>query len=132
MFDIKFELPHRSYSVSNIQIYFEYIIENHETVTDSRPIKIYVNQKEKGIAFKINRRHYLELLTPEIIKLLGSLKNKITKDGNNQNVPHLQITVVVLAYFNIVNSDYQHDSRILYTFISKKSFGKLLDILTKN
>ena len=47
-------------------------------------------------------------------------------------MPHLEITEVVLAHCNIVNNDYQHDSRVLYIFVTYKSFGQLLDILSKN
>ena len=66
------------------------------------------------------------------MKLLGSTKSNITKDKNGENVPHLEITEVVLVHCNIVNNDYQHDSRVLYTFIPDKSFGQLLDISPKN
>ena len=62
------------------------------------------------------------------MKLLGSNKNKITKDKNGENVPHLEITEVILVHCNMVNNDYQHDSRVLYTFVPNKSFGSLLDI----
>ena len=63
------------------------------------------------------------------MKLLESTKNKITKDRNGENVPHLEITEVVLIYCNIVNNDYQQDSRVLYTFVPNKPFGTLLEIL---
>ena len=66
------------------------------------------------------------------MKLLGSTESKITKDENGENVPHLQITEVVLVHCNIVNNDYQHDSRVLYTFVLNKSFGQLLDISPKS
>ena len=49
-------------------------------------------------------------------------KSKITKDENSQNVPHLEITEVILIHCIIVNNDYQQDSRVLYTF------DRLLDI----
>ena len=62
------------------------------------------------------------------MKLLGSTENKITKDKNNENVPHLEITEVVLVYCYIVNNDYQQDSTVLYTFSPNKSFGSLLEI----
>ena len=66
------------------------------------------------------------------MKLLGSTKNKITKDRNGENVPHLEITEVVLVHCNMVNNDYQHDSRGLYTFVPNKSFDSLLDISPSN
>ena len=59
------------------------------------------------------------------MKLLGSTKNKITKDKNGENVPHLEITQVVLIHCNIVNNDHQQDSRVLYTFIPNKYFRTL-------
>ena len=69
---------------------------------------------------------------PETMKLLGSSKSKITKNENDENVSHLEITEVVLIRCNIVNNDSQQDSRVLYTFVPNKSFGQLLDISHKN
>ena len=66
------------------------------------------------------------------MKLLGSTKNKIAKDRNSENVPHLEITEVVLVHFNIVDNDYQQDSRVLYTFVPNKPFGSLLEISRTN
>ena len=66
------------------------------------------------------------------MKLLGSTKNEITKDKNGENVPHLEITEVVLVHCNIVNNDYQQDSRVLYTFVPNKPFGSLLEISPTN
>ena len=66
------------------------------------------------------------------MKLLGSIKNKITKNNNGENVPRLEITEVVLVHCNIVNNDYQQDSRILYTFVPNKPFGSLLEISPTN
>ena len=66
------------------------------------------------------------------MKLLRSTKNKITKDKNGENVLHLEITEVVLVHCNIVNNDYQQDSRVLYTFVPNKPFGSLLEISPTN
>ena len=66
------------------------------------------------------------------MKLLRSTQSKITKDKNGENVPRLEITEVALVHCNMVNSDYQHDSRVLYTFVPNKSFGSLLDISPSN
>ena len=121
----EFELSDGSYSVSNIQDYFKYILK-HETVTDNPSIMIYVNKIENRITFKIKTGYYLELLTPETMKLLGSTKSKITKDENGENVPYLEILC------NVVNNSYQQNSRVLYTFVPNKSFGQLLDISPKN
>ena len=75
----KFELPDGSYSVSDIQEYFEYILKKHGEEIDNPSIRIYVNKIENRITFKIKTEYYLELLTPDTIKLLGSTGNKITK-----------------------------------------------------
>ena len=75
--------------------------------------------------FKIKIGYYLELLMPETMKLLGSTRSKITKDENGDNELHLEITEVVLIHCNTVNSDYQQDSRVLYTSVPNKSFGQL-------
>ena len=66
------------------------------------------------------------------MKLLGSTENKITKDKNGENVPHLEIKEVVLVHCDIVNNDYQQDSRILYTFVPNKLFGSLLEFSPTN
>ena len=120
------------YSVSDIQDYFEYILKKHGENINNPSVRIYVNKIENRITFKIKTGYILELLTPETMKLLGSTENKITKDKNGENVPHLEITEVVLVHCNIVNNDYQQDSRVLYTFVSNKPFGSLLEISPKN
>ena len=74
---------------------------------------------EKRITFKIKIGYYFELLTRKTMKLHESTKNKITKDENDNNKPHLEITEVVLVLYNIINKDYEHDSRVLYTFVPK-------------
>ena len=66
------------------------------------------------------------------MKLLGSTENKITKDKNGENVPHLEITEVVLVHCNIVNNIYQQDSRVLYTLVPNKLLGSLLEISPTN
>ena len=65
------------------------------------------------------------------MKLLGKNKNKIMNE-TGENVPHLEITEAVSVHCNIVNNNYQHDSRVLYTFVSNKPFGQLLDISPKD
>ena len=66
------------------------------------------------------------------MKLLGSAENKITKDKNGENVPYLEIVELVLVHCNLVNNDYQQDSRILFTFVPNKAFGSLLEISPTN
>ena len=66
------------------------------------------------------------------MELLGNTENKITKDKNGENMLNLEITEVVLVQCNIVNNDYQQNSRVLHTFVPNKPFGSLLDISPKN
>ena len=130
----EFTLPDGSYSVSDIQDYFQYILKKHGENTDKPSIQIenIVNKIENRITFTIKNGSSLELVTKETMKLLGSTENKRTKDKNGENVPHLEITEVVLVHCNMVNNDYQHDSQVLYTFVPNKSFGSLLDISPSN
>ena len=90
-------------------------MEKHEENDDKPSVQIYVNKIENRITFKIKNGYSLELLTKETMKLLGSTENKIAKDKNGENVPHLEVTEVVLVPWNIVNNDYQQDPRVLYT-----------------
>ena len=66
------------------------------------------------------------------MKLLGTTESKITKDKNGENVPHLEVVELVLVHWNLVNNDYQQDSRILLTFVPNKAFGSLLEISPRN
>ena len=128
----KFELPDESYSVLGIQDYFGYILKKAWRKYWYTSIRIYAIKLENRITFKIKTGYYLELLTAGTTKLLGNTKNKTTKDKNGENVPHLEITEVVLVHCNIANNDYQQDSRALYTFIPNKLFGSLLEISPTN
>ena len=67
---------------------------------------VYVNKIENRVTFKIKNGYSLELLTPEAMKLLGSTKNKRTKDTNGETLPLLEITEAVLVHCNIANNDY--------------------------
>ena len=113
----EFQLPDGLYSTSDIQDYFECILKKHNP-----SIRIYVNKIENRITFEIKTGFYLRLVAPETMKLLGSSKSNITFHKNGENVPHLEITEVLSVHCNIVNSDYQRDSRVLYTFSPNKSF----------
>ena len=125
-------LPDGSYSVQDIQDYFEYILKKHSESVDNPSIRIYVNKIENRITFKIKNGYYLELLTPETMKLLGSTESKITIDKNGENVLHLEVVESLLVHCNLVNNDYQQDSRILYTFVPNKTFSSLLEISPTN
>ena len=128
----EFELTAGSYSASDIQDYFECIVKKHETVIGKPSIRIYVNKIENRITFKIKTRYYLEILTPETMKLLGRTKSNKIKDENSENAHHIEITDEVLVRRNNVNNRYKQDSRIWYTFVPKKLFGQLLDISPEN
>ena len=99
-----------------------------ETVFDNPPIRMYVNNIDNKTTFKIKARYYFELLTPKNTKLL---KSKINRGKNGENMPLLEVTEVKLVHCNIVNNDYEHNSRALYTFVSNISFGQLSNTSTK-
>ena len=82
--------------------------------------------------FKIKTQYYLNFLTFELMKLYGSIKIKMSNDTNGEHLPHLELNKVVLAYCNIVNSDYQQDIRVLHIVIPNKSLGQLLDVSPKS
>ena len=124
-----FDLPDGSYNIPEIQDYFEYIIKKHETITDTAPILIYADNIINRIVFKIKTRYKLELLSKELMKLLGSTSNTIDTDKNSENIPRLENVEVFLAHCNLVNSSYQHHSRVLFTFVTNKQYGQLINIL---
>ena len=70
----EFELPDVSYSISDIQDYFEYILKKHGKKTVNPSLRIYINKVENRITFTIKTAYYLELLTPETMKLLAVQK----------------------------------------------------------
>ena len=116
------------YSVLDIQDYFGYILNKHGEKTDNSSIRIHVNKIENIITSKIKTGYYLELLTSETMELLESTKCKISKDKNGENVPHLEITEVVLVHSNIVNNDYKKDSRVQLLFPKNFIFLKIFNL----
>ena len=119
------------YSVSDIQDYFEYILKKHGENTDKPSVQIYVKKIENRVTFKIKNGYSVEILTSETNEL-GSTENKITKEKNGENVPHLENAEVVLVHCDIVNNNYQQDSRVLYRFVPNKPFASLLKISPTN
>ena len=103
-------MPDGSYSISDIQDYFEYILKKDSENVDNPSIRIHVNKIENRITFKIKAGYYLELLTPETMKLLETTESKITRDKNGECVHHLEILELVLVHCNLVNNDFQQDS----------------------
>ena len=63
------------------------------------------------------------------MNLLWITKRKLAKDENGENLLRLEIKEVVLIHSDIVDNDYQQESRVLYTFVPNKSFGQLLHII---
>ena len=105
----EFDLPDGSYSISGSQDYFEFIIKNHEALTENRHIQIYPNKIRNRIVFKVKADYKLELLSPETLKLLGSTKKDVNKDKDREDVPKLESVEVVLVHCNLVNSSFsQH------------------------
>ena len=123
-----FDLPDGSYAIDDIQDYFEFTINKHETLSGSLSVQIYPNKIKNRIVFKIKKGYTLELLTPETMKLLGSTKEVVNKDKNGENVPKLETVEVVLVHCNLVKNDYQHTSKVLFTFVPNKKFGQLINI----
>ena len=123
-----FDLLDGSYSISDIQDYFEFIIKKHETLTENPPIQIYPNKIKNRIVFKIKTGYKLELLTPETMKLLGSTKKDVDKDKDGEIVPKLESVEVVLVHCNLGKNDCQHTSKVLFTFVPNKQFGQLINI----
>ena len=77
--DDTFNLPNGSYSIVDIQDYFEFIIKKHETLTENPPVQIYTNRIKNRIVFKIKIGYKLELRSLETMKLLGSTKKELRK-----------------------------------------------------
>ena len=68
------------------------------------------------------------MLTPETIKLLGSTRKDVDADKNSEKIPKLESVEVVLVHCNLVKNDYQHASKVLFSFVPNKQFGQLINI----
>ena len=123
-----FDLPDGSYSISDIQDYFEFIIKKHETLTENPPIQIYPSKIKSRIVFKVKTGYKLEILCPEAMKLLGSTRKDVGKDKDGEDIPKLESVEVALMHCNLVNNSYQQASEVLSTFLTNKQFGQLITI----
>ena len=121
-----FDLPDGSYSISDIQDYFEFIIKEHKTLIENPPVQIYPNKIKNTICFKIKTEYKLKSLTPEIVRLLGNTKKDVDKDKDGESVPKLESAEVVFVHCNLVKNDYQHSSKDLFAFVLDKQFGQLI------
>ena len=124
-----FDLPDGSYSIADIQDYFELIIEKHETLTEDPPSQIYPNKIKRRIVLKIKTGYKLELFSLETMKLLTSTKKDVDQDKDGEDVPKLESVEAILVPCNPVNNNYQQVSKALFTFVPNKQFGQLINIL---
>ena len=124
----EFDLPDDSYSIFDIQDYFEFIIKKHETLAENPPIQIYPSKTKRRIVFKVKTGYKLELLSSETMELLRSTEKDIDKDKNGEDVPKRESVEVVLVHCNFVNNSYQQASKVLFTFVPNKQFGQLITI----
>ena len=98
----EFDLPDGSYSITDIQDYFEFIIKKHETFTENPPVQIYPNKAKT----EVKTGYKLELLSPETMKLSGSTKKDVDKDKDGEDLPKLEFVEVILVHCNLVNNSY--------------------------
>ena len=97
-----FDLPDGSYSIADIQDYFEFIFEKHETLTEIQPAQVYVNKVKNRIVFKIKTGHKLELLTTETVKLFGSARKDVDKDKHGKNVLLMKMSLLMLFWCIVI------------------------------
>ena len=124
----EFHLANGSYSISDIQNYFELVIKKHETLAENPPIQFYRNKIKYKIAFKRKTEHKLELLFPETMKLLGSTKEDADKNKDGEDIPKLESVEVVLVHCSLVNNSYQQAAKVSFTFVPNKQFAQLITI----
>ena len=122
-------MPDGSYSIADIQDYFQFIIKKHETLAENPAVQIYPNKIKNRIVFKVKTVYKLELLSPESMKLLRSTKKHADQDKDGEDVPKLESVEVFLVHCNLVNNNYQQASKVLFTFVPNKQFGQLINIL---
>ena len=89
---------------------------------------IYVNEINNRIVFKIKSGYKLELLSKEMMRLLGSSTDTIDGDKNSELVPKLESVDLVLLHCNLVNNSYQQASKVLFTFVPNKKYGQLITV----
>ena len=123
-----FYLPDGSYSIEDIQDYFELIIKKHEILTKNTSVQIYPNKIKNKIVFKIKTGYKLELLSSETMKLLASIQKDADQDKDGEDVPKLESVDVILVHCNFVNNNYQQASKVLFTFVPNEQFRQLLNI----
>ena len=121
-------MPYGSYSISDIQDYFEYIIKKHETIGNNRHVHIYVNKIKNRIVFEIKTGYKLELLSLETMTFLGSRNKDVDQEKDGEHVPKLESVEVVLVHFISVSNKCQQASKVSFTYMPKKKFGQLIKL----
>ena len=99
-----------------------------ENITKNHPVQIYPKKIKNRILFKIKTGYKLELLSLEMMKLLGSTKKYVDQDKDGDHVPKLESVEVVSVHCNLVNNNYQQTSKVLFTIVSNKQYGQLINI----
>ena len=101
-------------------------------MTENPPIQIYPNKIKNRIVSKVKTGYKLELLSPEIMKLLGNTKKDFDKDKDGEDVLKLESVEVVLVHCNLVSNNYQQASKVLFTSVSNKQFGQYSSTFINN
>ena len=99
-----------------------------KNITKNHPVQIYPKKIKNRILFKIKTGYKLELLSLEMMKLLGSTKKYVDQDKDGDHVPKLESVEVVSVHCNLVNNNYQQTSKVLFTIVSNKQYGQLINI----
>ena len=115
-------MPDVSYSIADIQVYFEFTIKTHETSTENPPVQICPNKIKNRIVFKVKTGYKLELLSSETMKLLGSTKKDVDQDNDGEDVPKSVSAKIACVHCSPVNSNHQQASKTLFTFEPNKQF----------
>ena len=122
----KFDLPDGSYSTSDTQDYFHFIIKKNETLTENATVQIYTNKIKNRILLKKNRIQIRIFIfrNNEIIK-----HNKhVDQYKNGEDVSKLESFEIALVYCNLVKNNYKQASTVLFTFVPNKQFDQLINI----
>ena len=116
-----FFLPDGSYSIADIQDYFEFIIKKHETLPENPSVQIHPNKiKENRIQIRIS--------ISRNDKIIREHKKDIEHDKDGEDVSKLESVEVVLVHCNLVNNNYLKTSKVLFTFVPNKQFEQLINI----
>ena len=126
----KFDFLDGSYSIDDIQDYFEFIIKKYETLAQNSAVQICSNKIQNRIVFKIKTGYKLEFLSQETLKLLGSTKTDVDQDKDGKDGPKLESVGVVLVHYNLLNNNYQQAWKAFFNFVLNKQFGQLINIVS--